>query len=1507
MIVLLLLLLLTTTTLAASPSIDWSGLGQVSLLGSFSTLSLSSSSNPSSQPTLNPSHPTLIRHSLTSKDEPTIITSNNNQPGSINALCTTKNNKIIIGGRFDSLNSTPSTANIAIYDPESHTIAALSNSTQIQGTVHAISCQNDNQIWIAGQFQNPISNNQIPNIITWSTASKSYESPNQLNLPNFNGPIYSLDHRTTSNGESLIIAGQFSIIINTNNNNNNKTSQSPNFFEPNKTKDQPPPLTLGSSLAPIPISNDATWNAAPQSTADGFQNPQNIFCPQGPDGPGNTWELDHNFDNGAFTLNLGTSVPVGGIRLGNSFVNGGGTAGFHVVSLPDNQVLNLTFINPITNQLDSCTSNCTLSRDLNLSYQDYLFPPNLAVSGIQLVITSKFGKVAGLHLLQLLSQGNTAYAVDKLNSGRICKNGLGAAGQNTVKTSGNWNTIQANTNLPGTVQPVLQASAAPGTTPDNGPSLTWTMWVPQSGHYELVMQTPGCSSMNDCPARTSLAVTTSLVDGSATKTVVDTRTPNEKFSTLYNGTLTDVASGGGNVTVTVRLADTVSGSSPASIVASQIVLRSDVLGSHIAGVRSNGIYEHVLAGKGAFGDGTTAVDETAIDQLGTRLHPSSSVRSVVGDDHVVFVGGNRLSVLNGTSAVTTTTTTPVPNGGLNGAVNALLAANGVLYAGGNFTGTLDGSVKGLDGLACWKYGTSSTKWEGFSESGSSVGFPVEGFQLAGESLYVYGRSTEIGGRALGVYSTRNSSWVPSTVGVYYGQLTAAATSTSGDHPMLYLAGNLNAVGSFEAPSGALLSTGPGGSPSLSGLNFEMNHLASQIQASAFRNQTQNLAAPPSSIPSNSTALSTRSIRQIFQRRQAVPVPPPTTNNNLNVSLPYALTGTSGATILTGAFYKEHELMIGGRFTTSNAVTNVGIYDLSGSVLRPLNGTQQLEGSVLSIKLVQDVAWIGGIFTSPSGKIGLDTYNLTTGKWATEKMAGIQGYPNTNVSVRSIKSRSTTGDVIIGGRFQSVGSLSCQSICLWSNPNNQWYNLGGGLKGVVNGIEIIGKLQDKLIAIGRFEINSTATDVGIAKWTLNSEVNPIWLPIGSQDKIPGTIKSLAVGELSYEGNEGMYIAGFSNNNLAGNSFLMNWKNNDWNLVDGIDPDSIIEHIAFVPIRNPSASIVTVSNGIKSDRMLLVSGSIILPNHDSSQYASVLYDGHQWIPYIVANDYSAANGVLARFISSSEGFKSTLRHVHSVVQVIFISMSIALGIVLLGILIGFLIGYKKRRSESKKKPGYPNDSVHNGVIGGPGISEDEESEADMIGGGVMIGNSKEVDRDMVEHHTTPTKKARRPASLFATLDAATSAMTERMENRNKQEQDNLDSPNDNLHDSPDPHQTFEPGSIYRDSSRLSSENLNPVGIAALATGAGAGAAAAGHGLQSPSDIDNGDHFDDVDNHGLLYNDSDVRRARWSFDPQLPGEIAVAAGESVEVKDRSNQEWWLVRRADGVEGVVPADWFL
>ncbi|PLW04333.1 hypothetical protein PCASD_26837, partial [Puccinia coronata f. sp. avenae] len=872
------------------------------------------------------------------------------------------------------------------------------------------------------------------------------------------------------------------------------------------------------------------------------------------------------------------------------------------------------------------------------------------------------------------------------------------------------------------------------------------------------------------------------------------------------------------------------------------------------------------------GGGNLAESLTAIDRLGALVLPGSAVKSVISDDHVAFIGGSRLSVLNGTSSVATTNSA-VPNGGLNGPVNAMLAVNGVLYAGGNFTETADGVVKGLGGLACWKYGSSSKAWESLSASGSTVGSPIRAFRLVGESLYIFGRSTDVGGRALGVFNTRNLTWATSNAGVYFGQLTAADI-LAGDHPMLYLAGNLNAVGSFDAPSGALLSTGSGGAPSLSGFNFQMNPLASQAEGLSFRNQSTNLLAkrtPPPSISTSTSLLSSRAIRPLFQKRQLV------ANTNLNVSLPYALTATTGPTILAGAFYKNRQLIIGGRFVSATSVSNVGIYDLTQSVLKPLNGRQQLDGAVLSIKIVNDVAWIGGLFVSPSGKNGLDTYNLTSGQWASETMAGVGPYPDTNVSVRAIKSTST-GDVVVGGRFQQLGSLSCQSICLWSNLNNQWYNLGNGLKGVVNAIELVGKLQDKVIAVGRFELNQTVSDVAIAKWILNTQP-PLWTPLGSQDRIPGTIRTVAVGELAHEEADGLVIGG---QRAIGGSFLMHWENGDWSTINGLDPISQIEHIAFVPIRNPSTSINT-QHGIKSDRMLLVSGWIVIQDSPNAKLASALYDGLTWHPYLSAADYQGQPGVLGRMVAATEGFKSTLRRIHSVVQVIFISMSIALGIVLLGVLIGFLIGYKKRAEENKKAM-YPIE----GTLGAAGMEDEDEEEGEGVRGGAAVGRAGEGSRRS-SASAIEGRQARRPTSLLATIDAATAAMTERMQMRSKhgeelkqQPSDGEASPNDekrhHLHDlSSGP-------TAYRHSHSLSPASL--------------------HDPESPSN--HLDEFAEVDNAGLL-SDSDVRRARWSFDPQLPGEIAVAAGESVEVRDRSNQEWWLVRRADGVEGVVPADWFL
>lgn len=1501
LLILILILAVQASNSQQQPAIDWSALGQVAFLGSFSALSFHQSSQSNSS-SISSNHATLVRHpsqlqQQRMKQSSPRVVATTSSPGSIYSICSSPNSPLVfVGGRFDSLNSTPSTANIAIYNPESHSISSLSNPSSIQGSVHSIDCSNPDQIWIAGQFQNPISANLIPNLIIWSPKS-GFQSPT---LPTqLDGPIYSLLRIINPSGESLIIAGQFTLPIASSSNLTNHPSILPSSLNINNHNNvnTAPPITLGSTLAPITFSNSATWNASPPSSLLAYQDPSNIFCPTGPDGPGNSWELDNQFDNGMFTLNLGTSVPVGGIRLGNSFANGGGTAGFHIVALPNNNILNLNFMNPVTNQLENCSVNCTLSRDFNIPYQDFIFPPNTALTGIQLVITSKFGSVAGLHLLQLLSQGNTAYAVNQLNNPsnrQPCRTGIGAAPSSSSQTTGNWKVVTANTNFPGTVQSILSASVPPGTTPNDGPTLTWTVPVPLFGRYELILQTPGCTSTNDCSSRTSLSVTTSNSDGAPLTTTVDTRNPDDFSTTLYNGTLTDSASGGSALTVTIRLASTVSGSSPATMVANQLVLRSTSPLTHFQSPTSNSVYELVLAGRGAFGDGTITSSSlptdqssiTAVNRLGTRLMIGSAAKSVISDSHSIFLAGKRLQVLNGTSGVTTTLPTTVPNGGLNGAVNALLAVDGVLYAGGDFTTTTDGTVQGLDGLAFWRYGSSSQVWEPISQLDSGVGLPIQAFQMIGGLLHIFGRSNDAGRHALGIYSPQNSTWVPSNVGVYFGQLTAAAPG-GGNSQELYLAGNLDAISAIEAPSSALLSTDSDGNPMLTGLNFQMNQTASRAKAlsalfSPLPTNKTNSVSPPSNNAIQVRTIAPRQLaqpKQLLQPRQLQPRQVITTNGDPNGTLPHALTGTTSATILAGAFFKDRELIVGGRFVTSNAVANVGIYDLSMSSLKSLNGTKTLEGSVLAIKVVGDVAWIGGTFVSPSGKTGLDTYNLTSGRWATEMMADVAPYAGNNVTVRTIKSM-TTGEVIIGGSFQQVGSLSCRSICMWSENSNQWFGLGNGLKGMVNALEITGKAQDEILAVGRFEINSTAAEVSIAKWAMNSSTLT-WTPIGSQNRIPGPIITIAIGELQQGEPNGMFIGGqgsiVGEGAGVGSAYLMTWKDNDWVNVDGLDPTSRIEHIAFVPIRNPSVSLNT-QNGIQSDRLLHVGGWIALPG-SSDKFASVLYDGHTWFPYLSDSDFHGQPGILSRLITTTDQFKSTLRHIHSVVVVIFISMAIALAIVLLGVLIGFLIGRHQRSKENGKngrKAMYSIDGGAGGLGVVRGVEDDEDENGGIEAGFAASGgiDSKRSSRSGIE-----TRQARRPTSLLATIDAATSAMAERMQMRQEQSQ-------------------HEEKGVDNDEKFLELNQFSHVGNSPELSSA----LPFDHRHSQMHDFSS----DNFDEDGLLADD-DVRVARWSFDPQLPGEIAVAAGESVEVRDRSNQEWWLVRRADGVEGVVPADWFL
>lgn len=77
-----------------------------------------------------------------------------------------------------------------------------------------------------------------------------------------------------------------------------------------------------------------------------------------------------------------------------------------VISIPDNRALTLSYNDPVTNSTQKCTEDCPLLTNPAVPYQDFVFDAGAqTLTGFQLTLTQYKGASAGLHLLQLLSDG----------------------------------------------------------------------------------------------------------------------------------------------------------------------------------------------------------------------------------------------------------------------------------------------------------------------------------------------------------------------------------------------------------------------------------------------------------------------------------------------------------------------------------------------------------------------------------------------------------------------------------------------------------------------------------------------------------------------------------------------------------------------------------------------------------------------------------------------------------------------------------------------------------------------------------------------------------------------------------------------------------------------------------------------------------------------------------------------------------------------------------------------
>ncbi|KAG8906921.1 hypothetical protein FRB99_005695 [Tulasnella sp. 403] len=700
---------------AALPRIDFSQMGTVGIAGAFAGLDLVDSSR---NITFDPSTSTLLSRASDGSLTPIAQT---NPSGVISTSCTL-DGKLYVAGLFSNIAGVPA-QNIAAYDPSARSFSALGGANGgLDGQVSTLYCDaSRHTLWVGGKFKAPTSSGRPADyggaVARYTPANNTWSPPPFFGLTGASSQVYAIT--PSLSGSSLLFSGSFLTQFGGN------ATLPQNISNPNVPQSSGA-TPYSTSLVPVPLAQSEVIGA-PSTSTSGFSDPKNILCPSGADGPGSSWQAQDGVRS-VLTVRTFKFTTASGIRLGNTFLDGRGVKDFSVTTIPDNDVVSLTYIDPTTKNNVTCEDPCTLAHDPTVPYQDFLFSSPKVVTGFQLTVETWYGAGAGLHLLQLLSDGAFASAISNDNQASCY-----APEASQVQAAGQWKTVNAYTDIAGTTQDVLVANVQVGTSAANSPTMTWHPYVSASGNYNVYLMVPGCQNLQDCANRTSVKVT--VYPGGNLQPVVTTVSEQVDADTnqlIYSGPIFP-ATPDYTATVVLALADTPTGTGvngQFDIVADRVqfsLVDTNVANSTAAGVNATGtglpgygFLEWSLTNTTAFNatgvlpnstlttlDGLASVLYTA---LGTGVATSTaSVRAVVpyATDSVIFAGQFTLSTLGISNFAAYAGGGIVKTGGsgLSGVVNAMAATSDkkTIFVGGSFTDTADSNNNRYRGIVKYDY------------------------------------------------------------------------------------------------------------------------------------------------------------------------------------------------------------------------------------------------------------------------------------------------------------------------------------------------------------------------------------------------------------------------------------------------------------------------------------------------------------------------------------------------------------------------------------------------------------------------------------------------------------------------------------------------------------------------------------------------------------------------------------------------------------------------------------
>ena len=1127
-----------------SPNLDLQDLGRVALTGDFDSISLYTYQQQSEDSFSTNGTQSLITQ-LPNGDFATTAAAD----GYIKAMCPFimhdgTNAGVIVGGNFTSLGGVEAQG-VAMYGPSTGKITPLPGLT---GIVNALLCdQETNTVYVGGAFKGANSTNAV----AWVGMSGWANLPFQ----GFNGPVNSILPAPSGN---VIFGGSFTSL-------GNSTTTTPN------QKDQ--------QIINISSANITTGGT---STTDGYNNGTSIVCKtNGGDGPGNTWLLADNTP-GFWRADMNFGYEPTKLRLWNTHQDGRGTQTFRFTALPLNGIMNFTYTDPDTGKKDQfCDARCPMSADKSVLYQDFYFYNTVGMSAFRIDVSAWHGKGGGFDGIELFENDIFAYAIDSLNE-PAC----------TTQQSGSNSTATG----PWTVSPSLQsiseyltASLTGSNINGSGVSVIFEPNIMQKANYTVTMFTPGCLQDNSCDSRGIVNVTGNYATASAPGVPLQTQiyqTNNyDKYDTIYQGPV-DLSSGGFRPTVT--LAPLYTQNDPITLVAQRVQFS---IGNSTGGL--NGLYE--------FNPNQNTLDtdfsNSTIDQAGLDLEQGAIVNSIALSGPTMYIAGNFTDSNSGFAnifAIGSGNSTGLPNGGLNAEVSSVIAYEDILYLGGNFTNTLNGSIAGLNNVAA--FNITSSQWQ-------PLGAGVSG---AVDSIV-----------PLEVNVTQNQPETCITINGFFNNLKSFGSNN--DMPVtgfgIWVPSRQNWLQNLNVRSQAItgqLST----MTNVSGSDALLAGTLSSQDMSA--DDAVYLTSNPTSLNPLNVGIQPESVGPVTRKR--------------------AISGQNVSGVVTGLFHTSsaNVTVLGGHFTATatngSTIDNLAFVNGTSNAVTGLAAGLDTDSAFLALATSGNVLYAGGTIT---GKVnsadvnGLIVFDLGLADYSHPQPPAFGG---NNVAVNAITVRPNKPQVYVGGTFETAGSLGCPSVCVFEN--GAWNQPGSGIGGSVAAFTWQG--NDKLLAGGNLTVNNNATslanlDISKNKWTVVD---------GAAVNVPGPVTALAPAN---KDASQFWVAGKSNN---GTAFLVKYDGSTYHPVG----DSLGSQTTILGLSMLQLSKGHDSNDLVPSRMaLLVTGKLDLPNFGNASAA--LFNGTTFSPFILSTQGNNPGSISQLFSEKEVKFTAAGKYSLSSISLLY----------------------------------------------------------------------------------------------------------------------------------------------------------------------------------------------------------------------------------------------------------------